>query len=90
MPASMQNLLYGLTKLCDVFDRDVSGSLSYDEFRLHLGIFATYTSAIMAAFDTDYNGHFNGDEAEEWDNFFATTYQKKLEAWKAEGLTRTI
>ena len=74
MPENMHNLLYGFTKLCGVFDRDVSGGLNYDEFRYTFGTFAAYTGAIMWWFDTNNDGLINGDEVEAWDSFLMWSY----------------
>ena len=81
MHESTHNLLYDVTKLSDVFDRDVSRGLNYDEFRYAFSTFAAYTGAIMWSFDTDnddyyyayysdYDGLTNGAAVEARDNFY--------------------
>ena len=75
MPESMLNIFYKhhlFTHFCGYHDKDFSGGLSYDEFRYSFGLFAAKTRLGLGAFDYNRNGLFDEDEAEAWDNLYAT------------------
>ena len=88
MPESMQNFSFKynlITKFCGVWDKDLSGGLSYEEFRYTFVFLAKKVGLALLTYDHDKNGLIDEDEAVIWENFVAEhSYMEKYEELKWE------